>query len=88
MFWIDCGATLFYIPYGALRQRVTPDHMLGRMVATMRFATVAMAPIGSALAGALGEVAGVRTGLATVGAGAVGVVLATAFLSGLHKVKD
>jgi Na+/melibiose symporter-like transporter len=88
MFWIDCGATLFYIPYGALRQRVTPDHMLGRMVATMRFATVAMAPIGSALAGALGEVAGVRTGLATVGAGAVGVVLAIAFLSGLHKVKD
>jgi Na+/melibiose symporter-like transporter len=51
MFWIDCGATLFYIPYGALRQRVTPDEMLGRMVATMRFATVAMAPTGSVLAG-------------------------------------
>jgi Na+/melibiose symporter-like transporter len=88
VFWIDFGATLFYIPYGALRQRVTPDEMLGRMVATMRFATVAMAPTGSVLAGALGEVAGVRAGLLTIGAASVCTVLATAFLSGLHKVKD
>jgi hypothetical protein len=62
--------------------------MLGRMVATMRFATVAMAPTGSVLAGALGEVAGVRAGLLTIGAASVCTVLATAFLSRLHKVKD
>jgi MFS family permease len=88
MFWIDCGATLFFIPYGALRQKVTPDAMLGRMVATMRFLTVAMAPIGSALAGAIGEQWGVRTALSVVGGAAVAVVLATTFLAKLGKVKD
>jgi hypothetical protein len=88
MFLIDCGATMFFIPYSALRQRVTPDDMLGRMIATMRFSTVAMAPIGSVLAGTLGEFAGVRTGLVTISVAAVGVVLATAFVSGLHKVQD
>jgi hypothetical protein len=38
---LDCGATLFFVPYIALRQRVTPDAVLGRMVATMRSLTVA-----------------------------------------------
>jgi Na+/melibiose symporter-like transporter len=88
MFWVDFGATLFYIPYGALRQKVTPDPMLGRMVATMRFLTVAMAPIGSMVAGVLGERLGVRAGLACVGVGALALVLATLFASGLSKVKD
>jgi MFS family permease len=88
IFCIDCGATLFFIPYGALRQKVTPDAMLGRMIATMRFLTVAMAPVGAALAGVLGERFGVRNGLLCVGAGALALVLATAFGSGLRDVKD
>jgi hypothetical protein len=79
---------LFFIPYSALRQKVTPDAMLGRMIATMRFLTVAMAPAGAALAGALGERFGVRNGLLCVGAGALALVLATAFASGLRQVKD
>lgn len=87
MFWVDFGATLFYIPYGALRQKVTPDPMLGRMIATMRFLTVAMAPVGSMLAGVLGERFGVRTSLACVGVGALGLVLA-ASLGDLRKVRD
>jgi MFS family permease len=88
IFCLDCGATLFFIPYSALRQKVTPDAMLGRMIATMRFLTVAMAPAGAALAGALGERFGVRNGLLCVGAGALALVLATAFASGLRQVKD
>lgn len=88
MFCVDLGATLFFIPYGALRQKVTSDAMLGRMIATMRFLTVAMAPVGAAFAGALGEHFGVRNGLLCVGAGALALVLAAAFASGLHSVKD
>lgn len=88
MFCVDCGATLFFIPYGALRQKVTSDAMLGRMIATMRFLTVAMAPVGAAFAGALGERIGVRSALLCVGGGALVLVLATAFASGLRDVKD
>lgn len=88
IFWVDFGATLFYIPYGALRQKVTPDPMLGRMIATMRFSTVAMAPVGSLAAGVLGERFGVRMGLSCVGAGALAFALIALFASGLSKVKD
>jgi MFS family permease len=87
-FWIDCGATLFFIPYGALRQRVTPDEMLGRMVATMRFLTVAMAPVGAMVAGALGEKIGVRASLVCVACGAVLLTGATVFGAGLHRLKE
>jgi MFS family permease len=87
-FWIDYGATVFFIPYGALRQRVTPDEMLGRMVATMRFLTVAMAPPGAMAAGALGEQIGVRAGLVCVAAGAVILTGATLLTAGLHRLKE
>jgi predicted MFS family arabinose efflux permease len=88
IFFLDCGATLFFITYSALRQRVTPDAMLGRMVATVRFMAVAMAPVGAIAAGGLAERFSVRTGLACVGAGAMMLVLATMLATGLHKVKD
>jgi MFS family permease len=88
MFFLDCGATLFFITYSALRQRVTPDAMLGRMVATVRFLAVAMAPIGALTAGAVAERFSVRAGLACVAAGATMLVLVTVFAGGLHKMKD
>ena len=40
-FLFDFGTTLYWINYASLRQAVTPDGMLGRMTATMRFFTVA-----------------------------------------------
>jgi Na+/melibiose symporter-like transporter len=88
VFWIDCGATLFFIPYGALRQRVTPDEMLGRMVATMRFLTVAMAPLGAVGAGTLAGQVGVHAGLACIGAASAVFFLASLFGAGVHQVKD
>lgn len=88
VFLLDCGATLFFVPYIALRQRVTPDAVLGRMVATMRSLTVAAAPLGALLAGALAERFGVRIGLVCVAAGAV--VLAAGAVAGtrLRHVND
>ncbi|MEO3820261.1 MFS transporter [Plantactinospora sp. B24E8] len=47
----------------SIRQRVTPDPMLNRMNATMRFLFTGVLAIGAAVAGVLGEVAGVRVGM-------------------------
>lgn len=44
----------------SLRQRVTPDGMLGRMTATMRLLLTGALGLGGLLAGLLGEVGGVR----------------------------
>ena len=50
-----------------LRQAITPDRLLGRMTATMRFLTVAAAPLGSLVGGALATVIGLRGTLWTIG---------------------
>lgn len=74
-FFLDCGVMLFLMPYTTLRQQVTPDAYLGRMVSTMRFLTVSVAPLGALTAGYLGEHFSVRTGLACVAAGGVALML-------------
>src|SRR6185503_7271089 len=56
MLLFDFGAVLYAINYLALRQALTPDRLLGRMTATMRFLTVAAAPLGSLAGGALATV--------------------------------
>ncbi len=48
MLVFDFGGVLYGINYLSLRQAITPDRLLGRMTATMRFLTVAMAPLGLA----------------------------------------
>jgi predicted MFS family arabinose efflux permease len=88
VFWLDCGALLFFLPYLALRQRVTPDAFLGRMTSTMRFLTVATAPLGAAGAGMLGERFGVRGGLLFVAGGAALLTLVSLFGTRLRHVKE
>jgi len=67
MLVFDFGAVLFGINYLALRQAITPDRLLGRMTATMRFLTVAAAPLGSLAGGALATGIGLRATLLTIG---------------------
>ncbi len=67
MLVFDFGAILYAINYLSLRQAITPDRLLGRMTATMRFLTVAAAPLGSLAGGALATAVGLRTTLLTVG---------------------
>jgi len=88
VFLLDCGATLFFVPYIALRQRVTPDAVLGRMVATMRSLTVAAAPLGALLAGTLAERFSVRIGLVCVAAGALVLAVGAVTATRLRDVKD
>ena len=74
MLLFDFGAVLFGINYVALRQALTPDRLLGRMTATMRFLTVAAAPLGSLAGGALATGIGLRPTLWVVGS--LGIALA------------
>lgn len=74
MLVFDFGAVLFGINYLSLRQAITPDRLLGRMTATMRFLTVAAAPLGSLAGGALATAIGLRATLLTIGV--LGLVLA------------
>ncbi|SCG36556.1 MFS transporter [Micromonospora humi] len=56
----------------SLRQRVTPDRLLGRMNATFRFLLTGAIAVGAGLAGLLGQYAGPRVPL---WAGAIGAAL-------------
>ena len=76
MLVFDFGAVLYAINYLSLRQAITPDRLLGRMTATMRFLTVAAAPLGSLAGGALATAIGLRATLLTVGV--LGLVLTAA----------
>jgi predicted MFS family arabinose efflux permease len=67
MMLFDFGAILWGINYLALRQAITPNRLLGRMTATMRFFGVASAPLGSLVGGALASAIGLRATLLTVG---------------------
>jgi MFS family permease len=76
MLVFDFGAVLYGINYLALRQAITPDRLLGRMTATMRFLTVAAAPLGSLAGGALATAIGLRATLLSIGA--LGLLLVAA----------
>ena len=67
--------------YLALRQAITPDRLLGRMTATMRFLTVAAAPLGSLAGGALATAIGLRATLLTIGVLALALVAAAVLWS-------
>jgi MFS family permease len=79
MLVFDFGGVLWGINYLALRQAITPDRLLGRMTATMRFLTVAAAPLGSLVGGALATAIGLRATLMTVAT--LGVALAAAAIA-------
>ncbi|HVE48533.1 MAG TPA: MFS transporter [Casimicrobiaceae bacterium] len=79
MLLFDFGGVLWGINYLALRQAITPDRLLGRMTATMRFLTVAAAPFGSLVGGALATAVGLRATLMTIGV--LGIVLAAAAIA-------
>jgi MFS family permease len=53
----------FTVALTAIRQAVTPDKVLGRIMATMRFLGVGVVPLGSLFGGILGVGIGLRTGL-------------------------
>jgi MFS family permease len=87
IFVFDCAVMLFIMPYVALRMQLTPDHMLGRMISTMRFLTVASAPIGAITGGWLGEHLTIRPALTIIAAGGVLLSLLVVFCSPLRTIR-
>lgn len=67
------GSTTYNIVQVSLRQAITPDGMLGRMNASMRFVVWGTLPFGSFIGGLLGATLGLR---ATLWISAVGGLLA------------
>jgi len=84
LYVFDFSATVFGIHYMSLRQAITPDYLLGRMTATMRFLALVAAPFGALFGGALGEMLGLSGTLLLVGV--LGLVLAALAMS-LSPVK-
>ena len=88
MLVFDFGAILYGINYLALRQAITPDRLLGRMMATMRFLTVAAAPLGSLAGGALATGIGLRGTLLTVGVLGILLVAGTVLWSPVRRHRE
>lgn len=77
------GYTTFNINQVSLRQTITPDRLLGRMNASVRFIIWGTIPLGGLLGGVLGELIGLRP---TLFVGAAGELLAVLLL-GLSRVR-
>ena len=71
----SCGAVLVFINFLALRQAVTPQHLLGRMTSTMRWLILLPAAPGALLGGWLGEQFGLRYALGAGGVAAIVLAL-------------
>jgi MFS family permease len=81
------GATIFSVNQMSLRQHLTPIALLGRVTAARRFLIFSLAPLGSAVGGALGTVLGLQTTLLIGGlVGMVSVVVV--FFSPLRTIRD
>ncbi|MBA2894426.1 MFS transporter [Nonomuraea soli] len=69
-FMFGLGVVLYNVTQLSFRQAITPEPLLGRMNATMRFLVWGTMPIGGIIGGVLGEVIGVRNTLWICAAGA------------------
>ena len=74
---IGFGQVVYNVSQVSLRQAITPDNMLGRMNATMRFIVFGTIPVGAVIGGTLGSTIGLRE---TLFVGAAGSTLAFLFV--------
>jgi MFS family permease len=81
------GGVVYNVAQVSFRQAVTPDRLLGRMNASIRFLVWGTIPIGGLLGGALGELIGLR---ATLLVTAVGMLLSPVWVvaSPLRRLRD
>jgi len=66
---VSFGIPVWMINQISLRQSITPDRLLGRLSATMKFVSIGVAPLGAIIGGILGSAIGVHAALvlATIG---------------------
>lgn len=84
---IGVGVVIYNVTQVSFRQGLTPERLLGRMNATMRFLVWGTMPLGGLIGGILGELLGART---TIWIGAIGGCLAflPVFLSPLRTMRE
>ena len=81
------GSVIFNVNQVSLRQAITPDRMLGRVNATIRFLVWGTMPIGAFLGGILGSSIGLRPTLFLASGAAVFVSVPVA-LSPVRKLRE
>jgi hypothetical protein len=83
----SAGVVIYNVTQVSFRQRLCPEHLLGRMNASMRFLVWGTMPLGGLLGGALGSTVGVR---ATLLVAAIGQSLAFlwVFFSPLRSLRE
>lgn len=74
-FFFGMGLTIFQIGQVSLRQSLTPDHLQGRMNATLSMLNWGIAPLGGLLGGVLGQVLGLSPTLVLAAFGEMLAVL-------------
>ena len=81
------GTVIYNVTQVSFRQRLCPEHLLGRMNATMRFLVWGTMPIGGLLGGVLGSTIGIRNTLLVA---AIGQSLAFlwVFFSPLRSLRE
>jgi MFS family permease len=84
---IGAGTVIYNITQVSFRQGLTPDHLLGRMNATIRFLVWGTMPLGGVLGAVLGDLIGARS---TLLVGAIGTCFAflPVFLSPLRNMRQ
>ncbi|WP_326824066.1 MFS transporter [Streptosporangium sp. NBC_01756] len=87
MFVQTIGVVLYNVGQVSFRQSVTPENMLGRMNATMRFVVWGVLPLGGLIGGVLGEVLGARTTL-WISAALALLAVVPLLLSPLRTMRD
>jgi MFS family permease len=75
---LGIGTVVYNVSQVSLRQAITPDNMLGRMNATMRFLVWGTMPVGAVIGGILGGAIGLRE---TLLVSAIGGLLACLFVA-------
>lgn len=86
-FMYGLGVVVYNVTQLSFRQAATPDHLLGRMNATMRFLVWGTLPLGGLIGGVLGELVGVREAILV---GVIGQALAFlwVFLSPMRTMRE
>jgi MFS family permease len=84
---VGIGSIVYNVNQVSFRQRLTPDRLLGRMNATVRFLAWGLSAVGALIGGVLGEFLGART---TLWIAVVGVCLAflPVYFSPLRHMRD
>ncbi len=84
---IGIGIVVYNVTQVSFRQGLTPERLLGRMNATMRFFVWGTMPLGAFIGGILGEQLGARTTL-WIGFGGACLAFLPVFLSPLRTMRE